>query len=80
MLLDVYSLEFKAFSREYYINAIHFWKDKETEGTPIKGKILVNNKEVDLDYRIKDGDRIIHSTTREETPVYSEQPDVISET
>lgn len=34
-----------------------------------RGKITVNGKNVDTDYEIKDGDRIVHEITREETPV-----------
>jgi 23S rRNA-/tRNA-specific pseudouridylate synthase len=79
-LLEVYSKEFKAFSRNYYENAIEFWKNNDTEGTTIKGKITVNGKNIQLDYNIKDGDKIVHSTVREETPIYDELPRVIIST
>lgn len=79
-MLEVYSKEFKAFSRNYYENAIEFWKNNDTEGTTIKGKITVNGKNIQLDYNIKDGDKIVHSTVREETPIYDELPRVIIST
>ena len=40
----------------------------------------MNNKNVDLDYTIKDGDFILHRTVREETPIYKDSPSVIKET
>ena len=40
----------------------------------------MNNKNIDVDYVIKDGDHILHKTVREETPVYPEVPQVIKET
>lgn len=61
-LHDVFQTEFKAFSSEYYTTAIS------------KGKITVNDKAVGVDYRIKEGDKIIHKTTRHETPVTDTLP------
>lgn len=66
-LLDVFKEEFKAFSPEYYTNAI------------IDGKITVNNKKVGIEYRIKEGDKIIHKTVRHETPILSVLPKVVHE-
>jgi len=52
-LIEVFSSEFKAFSVKYYREAI------------TKGKILVNGKIVCPDnYRLKDGDKIVHTTLR----------------
>ena len=80
LLVEVYSNEFKAFCKDYYINAVEHWKNKENEGTHIKGKITVNTKNIDLNYRIKDGDQIMHSTVREETPIYDKKPKIIRST
>ena len=64
-LIDIFKLEFKAFSAEYYTSAIEH------------GKITVNGKTVDFDYRIREGDKIIHSTVRHETPVLAVIPEVV---
>ena len=40
----------------------------------------MNKKKVGLDYTIKNGDKIVHQTSREETPVSDELPQVIKET
>jgi 23S rRNA-/tRNA-specific pseudouridylate synthase len=40
----------------------------------------VNNKNVDVDYLMNDGDFILHKTIREETPIYDTKPYVIKET
>lgn len=66
-LIDVFTTEFKAFSADYYHNAIEV------------GKITVNDKSVPIEYRIREGDKIIHSTVREETPVLSDIPKVLFE-
>ena len=66
-LIDVFKVEFKAFSPEYYTNAI------------IDGKITVNDKIVGIDYKIREGDKIIHATVRHETPILSIQPKVVHE-
>jgi hypothetical protein len=39
----------------------------------------VNDKNVDEDYAIRDGDRIVHETVREETPVIDSPVEVIKE-
>lgn len=64
-LLDVFQTEFKAFSSEYYDGAI------------TDGKITVNGKAVSIEYKIKEGDKIIHKTTRHETPVTDKLPQVV---
>ena len=64
-LIDVFKVEFKAFSPDYYTSAI------------TDGKITVNAKTVDIDYRIREGDKIIYKTTRHETPVLATLPKVI---
>ena len=66
-LIDVFKVEFKAFSPAYYEGAIEH------------GKITVNDKIVDIDYRIREGDKIVHKTTRHETPVLATLPKVIYE-
>ena len=53
---------------------MEYWKDGFS-----KGKITVNGKDIDRNHRIKDGDHIVHKTTREETPVYPTIPDIILE-
>ena len=76
LLVDIYAQEFKAYTKPYYVEAIEHWKcDKEPQG-----KITVNEKNVDVKYTIKDGDRILHRTRREETPVYDSVPEIIRET
>lgn len=67
-LLSVYSTEFKAFSVDYYERAM---MNHNVEGE-FKSQITVNGKKINLDYVIKDGDRILHRTWREETPIYAE--------
>ena len=76
LLIDIYSKEFKAFSEKYYKDAIEQWK----EGVECKGKITVNGKNVDSKYVLRDGDYIVHQTTREETPVCDIVPSIIRET
>lgn len=56
-LLSAMSDEFRAYSREYYQNAIE------------KGKLLINHQKVNQDYKIKGGDVIEHYATRVEPPV-----------
>ena len=63
----MFKVEFKAFSPEYYTTAI------------IDGKITVNAKAVGIEYRIKEGDKIIHSTERHETPIMDIMPVVVHE-
>ena len=66
-LIDVFTTEFKAYSAKYYEDAIEH------------GKITVNNKFVPLEYSVREGDRIVHTTVREETPVLSTVPQVLYE-
>lgn len=67
-LLDVFSAEFKAYSTSYYEEAI------------AKGMILCNGKIVSATaYKIKEGDKIIHNTSREETPIVADLPEVVFE-
>jgi hypothetical protein len=49
--------EFKAYPPEYYEHAIK------------NGNILVNNKQVDGSYVLRNGDQIIHTSIRVEPPV-----------
>ena len=64
-LKDIFIKEFKAFNAEYYTSAIEL------------GKITVNGKTVEQDYLIKEGDKIVHSTVRHETPVLAVIPEVV---
>ena len=66
-LLDIFKVEFKAFSPTYYAEAI------------TNGKVTVNGKKVSIEYKIKEGDKIIHETVREETPVIATLPKLIYE-
>ena len=66
-IIEVFTTEFKAFSTEYYNKAIEI------------GKITVNNKTVPLEYRIREGDHLVHTTMREETPVLADVPKVLYE-
>ena len=76
-LLEIYAKEFKAFSKNYYKCAIEYWKPENEKS---KGKVTVNGKNVNADYLIKDGDKILHRTLRQETPVYDVDPGIIRET
>ena len=75
-MLAIYSKEFKAFSQDYYERAM---MNHNVEGE-FKSQITVNGKNINTDYVIKDGDRILHRTWREETPIYAELPLVLKET
>lgn len=67
-LLEVFSREFKAFSTNYYTEAIQ------------NGKIRVNGKQVcPNSYKLKEGDKIVHVTTREETPILADLPEILFE-
>ena len=66
-IIDVFTGEYKAFTKEYYTNAI------ET------GKITVNKKKVPLDYILKNSDLIEHETIRRELPVYNAPIEIIYE-
>jgi 23S rRNA-/tRNA-specific pseudouridylate synthase len=64
-MIDVFAKEFKAYSQDYYTTAVEH------------GKITINGKTVALDYKLKDGDKIVHRTTRRETPVICDLPTVL---
>ena len=67
-MLQVFSSEFKAYSTSYYHKAI------------TDGRITVNKKVVNPDqYKLKEGDKIVHTTVREETPVIADLPALIHE-
>ena len=67
ILLKLYATEFKAYSESYYNDAI------------TDGKITVNNNKVDINYRVKDGDKIIHKTKRHETPVVNDPIKILAD-
>ena len=63
----------KAESEEYYRRAIEWWKKPSKDvkaatdsdnSAPKTGKITVNGKNVECDYEIADGDKIIHEVIR----------------
>jgi len=56
-LIDVFASEFKKYSRGYYEKAI------------LEGRIKANGQKVDLNYKLKNNDKITHETLRKETPV-----------
>ena len=56
-LLGTMIKEFKAYPAEYYENAIK------------NGNILVNNRQVEPSYVLKNGDQITHMSIRVEPPV-----------
>lgn len=58
-IIDVFEAEYKAFTKEYYINAIE------------SGNITVNGKKVAIDYVLKNNDLILHEAVRKELPVYN---------
>ena len=66
-LIDVFKSEFRAYSADYYADAIH------------EGRITVRDKKVGLDYMIKDNDKILHKTLRRETPVLATIPEILFE-
>ena len=66
-LIDIFTSEFKAYSGDYYEHAIEY------------GKITVNGKTVPLEYTVRDGDKILHTTQRNETPCLSAIPKVLYE-
>ncbi|KAH7982068.1 hypothetical protein HPB52_002863 [Rhipicephalus sanguineus] len=57
LLVDVFTREFRAHSREVYENAIK------------AGLVTVNNKPVGTDYRLKDNDLLANTLHRHEVPV-----------
>lgn len=67
-LLDIYTKEFHAHTKQYYEAAIK------------SGKITVNNETVPLTYRLKDNDRIVHTLVRKEIPVFDSPIDILHET
>mmetsp|Transcript_15591 Transcript_15591/g.10960 ORF Transcript_15591/g.10960 Transcript_15591/m.10960 type:complete len:157 (-) Transcript_15591:606-1076(-) len=60
-------MEFKAYSEDYYHGAI------------TDGRITVNNKKVGIDYRVRDGDKIVHKTKRCETPVVNDPIKILAD-
>ena len=56
-LYDVYCKEFLANTPQYYAQAID------------DGRITVNGKKVEKDYKLKENDRLVHTVLRSEVPV-----------
>lgn len=67
-LIDVFSEEFKRVPRATLEDRIN------------QGKILVNGKQISLDYVIQQHDKILHTAPRIESPTYNVDPHVIGET
>lgn len=65
---EVFCQEFHDRSAAYYTKAI------------LEGIIRVNDKQVPLDYRLKNSDRIVHNVHRHEPPVTDQSIDIIAET
>lgn len=57
LLVDVFTREFRAHSKETYANAIK------------EGLVTVNNNPVNIDYRLKDNDLLANTLHRHEVPV-----------
>ncbi|XP_040062858.1 RNA pseudouridylate synthase domain-containing protein 2 isoform X1 [Ixodes scapularis] len=57
LLVDVFTREFRAHSKEIYVNAIK------------AGLVTVNNNPVNVDYRLKDNDLLANTLHRHEVPV-----------
>mmetsp|Transcript_7583 Transcript_7583/g.14218 ORF Transcript_7583/g.14218 Transcript_7583/m.14218 type:complete len:329 (-) Transcript_7583:2559-3545(-) len=64
-LLEVFTQEFKAYSAEYYEEAVK------------TGAVTVNDVIVPSDYVIRNGDCIVHKTLRHEPPVFMRPPRVV---
>lgn len=56
-LIDIYCKEFKAYSNQYYEEAIQ------------SGRITVNDCKANLQYKIRNQDKIVHKVIRQENPV-----------
>jgi len=67
-ILEVFSAEFQAYTKEYYEKAI------------TEGRITVGGGKVSCEYRLKNGDHIVHTTVRREPPVDGAPIEVISMT
>lgn len=64
-ILDVFSSEFVAYSKEYYENAI------------LSGRVTVHDERVSCSYVIRSGDLLVHKTHRHEPPVSGEETIVV---
>lgn len=64
-LLSVFTQEFKAYSPEYYTEAVR------------TGAVTVNSKLISEDYVLRNGDCIIHKTFRSEPPVLLQHPRIL---
>ncbi len=66
-LLDVMVNEYRTYSTEYFIKAIR------------EGKIKINNKIVDVEYKLKRDEFITHIVIRKENPIIDQKLDIIFE-
>lgn len=66
-LYDIFSTEFKAYSADYYRDALQ------------NGKITISGKKVPIDYILRNGDCIIHKAVRQEPPVLACEIEIIED-
>lgn len=66
-LVDTFLSEFKHWTKDVIVKRIN------------DGDIVVNGKRIPVDYTIKNGDKIEHTITRIEIPVYNEPIEVLGE-
>ncbi|CAD8104915.1 unnamed protein product [Paramecium primaurelia] len=66
-LLDAMEKEFRAYTKEYYENAIN------------EGKITINGVKVSPEYKLEHGMQIEHATTRVEPPILDLPVDIVYE-
>jgi 23S rRNA-/tRNA-specific pseudouridylate synthase len=59
-ILEVFSKEFQAFTADYYRETI------------LAGRITVGGQTVTCEYKLRNGDHIVHKTVRREPPVLGE--------
>ena len=67
-LLDALVKDFKAFDKDYYVEAIE------------SGRITINGKKVTGEYELQPSDFLEHRTTRIEMPVYNQEILVLENT
>ena len=64
----MFSKEFQAFTKEYYRETIE------------AGRITVGGQPIACDYKLKNGDHIVHKTVRREPPVLGEPLNLVAVT
>ena len=66
-IFSIFLSEFKAYSEDYYRDAI------------LSGSIQVNSTNISLDYILRNGDTITHSALRNEPPIYNKKIKILSD-